>query len=177
VSEPGEPMLVARAAGGDLQAFEALVRRYQLPIFRLCLGILGNRSDAEDAAQDTFFTAWRALGRFRADARFSTWLYRLATNRCLKQLSRRPVPSVELTERPGSHGQPEAEYEARQRLEATAAAVARLSPERRVPLILREVEGLSYNEIAEVLGVSMTAVKSRINRARGEVARTLDEAR
>jgi RNA polymerase sigma-70 factor (ECF subfamily) len=177
VSELREPQLVARAADGDLQAFEVLVRRYQLPIFRLCLGMLGNRHDAEDAAQDAFLTAWRAIGRFRGESKFSTWLYRLAVNRCLRHLARQTAQSDELTDRAGTLGDPEAEFEAVQRLEDIAAAVAKLTPEQRVPFILREVEGLTYNEIAEVLGVTMTAVKSRLNRARVELARLLDENR
>jgi RNA polymerase sigma-70 factor (ECF subfamily) len=177
VSELREPQLVTRAAEGDVNAFEELVRRYQLPIYRLCLGMLGNRHDAEDAAQDAFLTAWRAVGRFRGESKFSTWLYRLAVNRCLRQLSRRPAPAGEITERAGSLGDPEAEFEAVERMGAIAAAVGRLTPEQRVPFILREVEGLTYNEIAEVLGVTMTAVKSRLNRARVELARLLDEDR
>ncbi len=170
-------MLVARAVDGDLRAFEVLVRRHQRPIFRLCLGMLGDHRDAEEAAQDTFFMAWRAIGRFRGDSKFSTWLYRLATNRCLKHLGRRPAPSVELADRPGTHGNPEAELEADQRLRATAAAITQLTPQQRAPFLLREVDGLTYGEIAEVLGVTMTAVKSRLNRARVDLARTLDESR
>lgn len=177
MSELREPQLVARAAEGDLGAFEELVRRHQLPIFRLCLGMLGNRHDAEDAAQDSFLTAWRAIGRFRGESKFSTWLYRLAVNRCLRQLSRRPARTEQLTDHVGSLGNPEGEFEAVERVEDIAAAVARLTPEQRVPFILREVEGLTYNEIAEVLGVTMTAVKSRLNRARVELARLLDEKR
>jgi RNA polymerase sigma-70 factor (ECF subfamily) len=177
VSELREPQLVARAADGDLGAFEELVRRHQLPIFRLCLGMLGNRHDAEDAAQDAFLTAWRAIGRFRGESKFSTWLYRVAVNRCLRQLSTRPGPIEQLTDRASTLGDPEGEFEAVRQVEDIAAAVAKLTPEQRVPFILREVEGLTYNEIAEVLGVTMTAVKSRLNRARVELARLLDANR
>ncbi len=176
MTELGDGMLVARAADSDLRAFDILVRRYQLPIFRFCLRMLGDRSEAEDAAQDTFFTAWRAIGRFRGQAKFSTWLYRLATNRCLKQLGRRPTAALdELSERPGNLGVPETEFEASQRIQTTAAAISRLTPEQRIVLILREVEELAYGEIATILGVSVTAVKSRLNRARVELARGLDE--
>ena len=176
VSELRDCLLVARAADGDLRAFEVLVRRYQLRIFRLCVGMLGNRNDAEDAVQETFFTAWRAIGRFRGEAKFSTWLYRIAANRCLKHLARQPTPIGHPTERAGNLGNPEAEFEARERLHVIAKAVDRLTPAQRAPLLLREVEGLTYAEVAQILGVTVPAVKSRLNRARVELARALDES-
>ena len=175
MSELSDPLLVARATEGDLAAFEVLVRRYQVRIFRLCLGMVGNHSDAEDAAQDVFFTAWRSIGRFRGDSQFSTWLYRVAVNRCLKHLGRRPPATHLIPERAGTLGNPEAELEADERLRATASALAELTVEQRTPLLLRDVEGLTYGEIAEVLGVTVTAVKSRLNRARVQMARTLDD--
>lgn len=166
-------LLVQRAASADLRAFDVLVRRYQLPVFRLCLGMLGDEDDAQDAAQDTFFMAWRAIGRFRGDAKFSTWLYRIATNRCLKELKRRPQRTEQLPDLPSTQSPPDEHFEAIERLAAVATAVSRLNDEQRIPLLLREVEDLTYNEIAEILGVTMTAVKSRIYRARVELARQL----
>jgi RNA polymerase sigma-70 factor (ECF subfamily) len=175
VTEIGDPLLVRRAVDGDVDAFAMLVRRYELRIFRLCLGMLANDHDAEEAAQDTFFTAWRAIGRFQGNAMFSTWLYRIAVNRCLKHLGRRPQPPAELPDQAGTIGNPEAEYEATQARARLSLAVAQLTPEQRAPLLLREVEGLTYVEIADVLGVTMTAVKSRLNRARVLLARAMDE--
>jgi RNA polymerase sigma-70 factor (ECF subfamily) len=175
VSAPSDLLLVHRASSGDVRAFEVLVRRYQLPIIRLCVGMLGDRHAAEDAAQDVFFSAWRSLGRFRGDAQFSTWLYRIATNQCLRDIRRRPRQTAQLPEDlPAAEGgAPHSQLEAAEGVVAVSAAVARLSPEQRVALLLREVEGLSYDQIAEVLGVSMPAVKSRIYHARVELARDL----
>lgn len=164
-----------RASLGDITAFEVLVRRYQLPIVRLCVGMLGDWHAAEDAAQDAFFSAWRSLGRFRGDAQFSTWLYRIAANQCLRDIRRRPAQVTQLPKdlAAAESGAPHSRLEAVEATAAVSFAVARLSPEQRVALLLREVEGLSYDQIAEVLGVSMAAVKSRIYHARVELARDL----
>jgi RNA polymerase sigma-70 factor (ECF subfamily) len=177
VSEVNDHQLAARAGAGDLQAFEVLVRRYQLRIYRLCLRMIAERRDAEEAAQDTFLTAWRSMGRFRGESQFSTWLYRIATNRCLKHLQRRPDPAARLPERPSSHGNPEAELDADQQLRATTAAINRLTPEQRAVFLLRHVEAMNYDQIAAVMGITMSAVKSRLNRARVELAGSLEPDR
>jgi RNA polymerase sigma-70 factor, ECF subfamily len=169
-----DTLLVIRAANGDVAAFEQLVRRYQLPIYRHCLNMLGNAGDADEAAQDVFFTVWRSLGRFRGDAAFSTWLYRIATNRCLKTLRQRPQPTAPLVEQKSSLGLPEGEFEGKQTGELVGRAVAALTPQQRTVLLLREVEGLPYEQIAGVLGVSVAAVKSRLNRARVEIAMAME---
>jgi RNA polymerase sigma-70 factor (ECF subfamily) len=175
VSAPSDRLLVQRASGGDVGAFEVLVRRYQLPIVRFCVGMLGDQYAAEDAAQDVFFSAWRSLGRFRGEAQFSTWLFRVATNQCLMDIRRRPEQAMQLPEdlAAAEGGAPHSQLETAETAAAVSAAVGRLSPEQRVALLLREVEGLSYDQIAEVLGVSMAAVKSRIYHARLGLARDL----
>ena len=175
VTPPGDALLAQRAAQGDLDAFDVLVRRYQLPIYRVCLNILGDTHAAQDAAQDTFFTAWRAIGRYRGDAKLSTWLYRIATNRCLKELKRRERPTDPLPDLPSTAGTPEEHYEAVAHVADVAGALARLPADQRVAMLLRDVEGLAYGDIAEVLGVSMTVVKSRIYRARLQLARRLGD--
>lgn len=168
----------ARAATGDMDAFALLVRRYERRVFRLCVNMLGDEHAAVDAAQDVFFTAWRSLTRFRGDAKFSTYLYRIATNRCLKELGRRPPEEPwGSRELPSRHGLGEAEVEARETLETVSRAVGALTVEQRSVLLLRDVEGLGYSEIAAVLGVSVAAVKSRLNRARVEVARAVESVR
>ncbi len=166
----GDEQLVARVASGDVPAFELLVGRYQVVVYRLCAHMLGDGGYAEEAAQDVFMTVWRASGGLRGESKFSTWLYRVTTNRCLYHLRRRRPQLVEMVDRPGTLGSPEAAYEAREDLAAVAAAVARLSVDTRAALLLRDVEGLAYAEIAAALGVSLAAVKSRLNRARTAVA-------
>lgn len=165
--------LVHSAQAGDAAAFEELVRRHELPIYRLALRMLGNASDAEDAAQETFLRAWRALGSFRAESALSTWLYRIATNQCLGVLDRAgvrtgPLTGTELDPRP----EPEAIALERDALHNLKVAIGRLTPEQRAPLVLREFEGLAYEEIGEVLELTPAAVKGRLHRARLELLKS-----
>lgn len=158
--------LVEAAQAGDAAAFEALVTRHQTAVYRVALRMLGNDADAQDAAQDAFVDAWRGLDRFRHGSRFSTWLYRIVTNCCLDLLARRR-PTEEIDERVIDLGSDPAELaEQHDRLVRTAGAVLRLPPEQRAPLVLRELEGLSYEDIAEALSVTVPAVKGRLHRAR-----------
>ena len=162
--------LVRAAQAGDTAAFEDLVRRHELPVYRLALRMLNDASDAEDAAQETFLAAWRALASFRAESTLSTWLYRIATNRCLavlgaNELRTGPLSGREMDPRAG----PEAAALEGDALDRLKAAIARLTPEQRVPLVLREFEGLAYEEIGEVLDLTPGAVKGRLHRARLEL--------
>ena len=161
--------LVARAQAGQLDAFEELVRKHRLATYRVALRMLGDESDAEDATQDAFVQAWRNLGGFRADAAFPTWMYRIVTNRCLNMLRarRRTEPLPDDREAPASR--PDRIAEARWQVEDLKLAILRLTPEQRAPLVLRELQGCSYEEIAETLDVSISAVKSRLHRARLEL--------
>jgi RNA polymerase sigma-70 factor (ECF subfamily) len=168
---PTDADLVSRAQAGRLDAFEELVRRHRLGTFRVALRLLGDESDAEDATQDAFVQAWRNLGRFRADAAFSTWMYRIVTNRCLNMLrARRRARSEPLPDdREAPASRPDRIAEGRWQLEDLARAIMRLTPEQRAPLVLRELQGCSYEEIAETLDLSISAVKSRLHRARLEL--------
>ncbi|HEV2930419.1 MAG TPA: sigma-70 family RNA polymerase sigma factor, partial [Propionibacteriaceae bacterium] len=116
--------LVARAQGGHLGAFEALVERYQARVYRVALRMLANPHDAQDAAQDAFVQAWKGLAGFRGDSAFSTWLYRIITNRCLKFLRDRPrtQPLAETHEAPANR--PDQVAEANARRDALHAAIA-----------------------------------------------------
>lgn len=168
--------LVRAAQLGDLYAFEELVRRHRTRIYRVALRMLANPADAEDAAQDAFLQCWSALPRFRAESSFSTWLVQIVTNRCLNMLrSRRAVafavPNVERPERSTEV------VETRAELEALERALVGLTPEQRAPLVLHEVEGLSYEEIAYVLEVTVPAVKGRIHRARLELVAAMRQWR
>jgi len=165
--------LVRAAQAGDEIAFEELVRRHQLLAYRVALRMLGNEHDAQDAAQDALVQAWRALPSFRAGSSFSTWLYRIVTNRCLSGLrSARPDGPLEETHPDPAPGPPE-RAESLDRLRSLKAAILALTPEQRAVLVLREFEGLAYEEISDVLGLSESAVKGRLHRARLELAREM----
>jgi RNA polymerase sigma-70 factor, ECF subfamily len=161
--------LVSRALSGQLDAFEELVRRHRLATYRVALRMLGDESDAEDATQDAFVQAWRNLGGFRADAAFSTWMYRVVTNRCLNMLRARRRTEQLPDDREAPASRPDRIAEARWQVEDLKLAILRLTPEQRAPLVLRELQGCSYEEIAEALDLSISAVKSRLHRARLEL--------
>ncbi|ALE72687.1 siderophore-interacting protein [Pseudonocardia sp. EC080625-04] len=172
-----EPTLVARAQDGDVHAFEELARRHQDALFRVAVRVLGQRADAEDALQEALIDAWRRIGTFRGEAAFSTWMYRIVTHRCtaLMRRNRRtePLPaedgagsSVLVT---GS-GSPERAAKVDAEMAALSRAVAELPGEQRTCWVLRELEGLGYADISHITGVSETAVRGRIHRARTALA-------
>jgi RNA polymerase sigma-70 factor (ECF subfamily) len=181
--------LVQRAQQGDVRAFEMLVVRYRRRIERL-IGRLSRDPDlVQDLAQETFLRAWRALPQFRGDSAFYTWLYRIAVNtarRTLAELRRDPVltesalapagdddetfrPEVE----PSTADTPEALLASREIAAAVNAAVERLSEDLRQAVVLREIEGLSYEEIAQIMNCPVGTVRSRIFRAREAIAQRL----
>jgi RNA polymerase sigma factor (sigma-70 family) len=181
---------VRRAAEGDEAAFEVLVLRHQRPVYNLAWRLLGDRDDAEDAVQEAFLRAWRALPRFRGDASFRTWLTGIAINVCRNRLAgaaaRRRRATVSLVRRDAASGEegivepvdpapgPEAVTGARESRAALERALAELSPEHREIILLREMSGLEYEELASVLGCALGTVKSRIARARGALRRALE---
>jgi RNA polymerase sigma-70 factor (ECF subfamily) len=159
-------VLVDAARAGDVDAFEVLVRRHQGGVYRVAVRLLGSDADAQDATQETFVRAWRGLARFRGESAVSTWLYRIVTNRCLNVIvARRPSERLD-PDLPSVGGDPAAIAEQRERFAAVAREVASLPPEQRAALVLRDFEGLSYEEVAAALEVSVAAVKGRIHRAR-----------
>lgn len=168
--------LVARSRDGDMQSYEALVRRYQGPMYRLALRMLGSTGDAEDAVQDVFLTAWRRLPQLQEDRAFVGWLYRTTTNRCLNVIrARRPRADVELDEResPNTRTRPEHAAEVSEQLTALRRALTGLTGEQRACWLLREVHGRSYEEIAQTLGTTIQAVRGRISRARAQLAEVM----
>ena len=175
--------LMAAAAGGDPQAFDSLVRLHTPRMYRVALRIVADSADAEDAVQDAWISAWRALRGYRGDAAPATWLYRVVSNAALAQLRRRhaTVPIDEgAEERLWNVDDPDVPERATLRAEEVAAvhrAVAGLEPSQRVPLVLREFEGLSYEEVATVLEISVPAVRSRVHRARQTLLTKLEGAR
>jgi len=174
----GDQALVARVQGGDSAAFDLLVRKYQHRIAALISRYVHDWSEVQDVAQDTFIRAYRAIGNFRGDAQFYTWLHRIAVNTAKNHLvshSRRPptddieVETAEQFEsglRLRENATPEREL-MRQQLEQTVMrAVERLPEELREAIGMREVEGLSYEEIAQRMQCPIGTVRSRIFRAR-----------
>lgn len=161
-----DAILVQAAQDGDLDAFEAIVRRHEAAIYRIALRMLGSRADAQDVTQDTFVRAWRGLARFRSDCAVSTWLYRIVTRRCLDTLAaRRPTERLDEELQMTGAG-PTETAEQRERLRAVTRAIGALPAEQKAALVLREFEALSYEEVADVLGTTVSAVKGRIHRAR-----------
>ncbi|WP_167108206.1 sigma-70 family RNA polymerase sigma factor [Amycolatopsis granulosa] len=168
--------LVARARDGDVRAYEQLVRRYQGPIYRLALRMLGSAGDAEDVVQEVFLTAWRRLEQLHADTAFVGWLYRSTANRCLNVIrARRPVTDVDPddTETPRGDARPEHAAEVSAQMAALTTALTGLTPEQRACWLLREVHGRSYDEIAEAVSTSPNAVRGRIARARAQLAEVM----
>lgn len=168
--EPSDALLAVRAGEGDEGAFEVLVRRHSAQLLRLATRLLGSRTDAEDAVQDAFVSAWRRIPEFRGDASFQTWMYRIVTNRCLNLLrARRPTQdlgSVPEPSAPEHASSPVRAAESTAAVEALTRAMAGLTPEQRACWVLRELHALPYEDIAEVVGISLQAVRGRVFRAR-----------
>jgi RNA polymerase sigma-70 factor (ECF subfamily) len=169
--------LISRVQAGEHDAFADLIRAHHAWVLGLCAATLGNRSSAEDAAQEIFLKAYKSLTKFNGGSSFSTWLHRIAANHCLDLLrnqSRRQTQSWdELLEAEGEGVHrlltaPADEGRAREDADLVKRVLACLSPEYQMALTLREVQGLSYQEIAEAMGCSLDSVKARLRRARQE---------
>ena len=182
-----EKELIARAQKGDQDAFGRLVLTHQNRVFILCVHMVGNREEAEDLAQEAFFKAWRSLGGFHGESSFATWMHRLTTNLCLDHLrkqTRRQTVAVTVslddeetafTEPADPGSDPQQELERKERQRAVEKALKELPEHHRRALIMREVSGLSYQEIADALELDLGTVKSRIARAREALRKRLLE--
>ncbi|MFB9908360.1 RNA polymerase sigma factor [Allokutzneria oryzae] len=175
--------LFAEAAKGDITSFDTLVRRHTAKLYRVALRILGDPADAEDVVQDAWVSAWRSMGQFRGESAPTTWLYRVVTNAALAQIRRRrptvPLEPEGQAESSFADSGPTPEQAAlrREKVDAVLHAIALLEPSQRVPLVLRELEGMSYEEVAAVLEVSVPALRSRLHRARVALLAKLEELR
>jgi RNA polymerase sigma factor (sigma-70 family) len=173
-SERPDHEWVRLAQEGDRGAYGALVRRHQDRIYRHLLHLTGSREEALELAQEVFIKAWQALPEWRPDAQFHTWIYRIASNLALDVLRRRKVVQFVALEddfdAPSDAAGPETQLQARQGMRTLDAALARLAPEQREIILLREVEGLSYGELAATLAIDEGTVKSRLARARVALA-------
>ena len=160
---------VTAAQAGDRGAFEWLVRRHQRRALAVALGVLRQREDARDACQEAFLRAFRALDRFDHQAQFATWLHRIVVNICIDRLRNRSIGWVALDDVAGvlaGDDDPARAAEGAQLGGRIGAALSRLSPNHRTTLVLREVQGLAYQEIADAMGCSVGTVMSRLFHAR-----------
>ena len=173
--------VVVRVLAGDRALFEILVRRYNQRLFRIARGILGNDAEAEDVVQEAHVRAFDALGTFRGDGKFATWLTRIAVHEAMARAkkSRRlvAVDDPEPRERPGtSDGDPERRVGNRELAGILGRAVDALPGTLRPVFVLREVEGLSTEETADALGISAENVRVRLHRAKAALREDLDAA-
>jgi RNA polymerase sigma-70 factor (ECF subfamily) len=196
VAEPSETVddrdLVERARARDIAAFEALAARFQSKVYGLALRMTGDPRDAEEILQETFLSAWQNLPGFRGESAFGSWLYRICANFALMRLRRRKLEGEQERD-----GLPEPRFDAEGTLLSTPsydwsrgteekaldhelrraieAATARLPDEYRTVFLLKDIEGLSYEEIAQSLGLTVPAVKSRLHRARLALREAIEE--
>jgi RNA polymerase sigma-70 factor (ECF subfamily) len=178
--------LIRSIQAGDHQAFESLVRRYQRQVANLIYLTMGNRDDVDDIAQEVFIRVYRSLPKFKFDASFFSWLYRITRNLCIDEIRKRKIRRVlsldYLTEDTLEKNRKSKDYTmasdsvlTEEKQQVIESALQRLKPEHREVLVLREYQDLSYDEIAETLGLRLEAVKSRIFRARMELKNLLSD--
>ncbi|GIW73731.1 MAG: RNA polymerase sigma factor [Phycisphaerales bacterium] len=178
-----EPQLIQRARAGDAAAAGEIVQRYQQRIYALCLRVLGDPDAAEEITQETLIKALTGLERFDGRSALGTWLHRIAVNACSSRLRSDRVrkarrvswSQAEELAAPSSVQQDDTGVDAAQRRRLVSAGLDRISPEHRIVLVLRDVQGLEYEQIAEVLGVPVGTIKSRLFRARAALRRAIEQ--
>ena len=181
-----EARLVREIRAGDGDAFETLVREHQTRVYNLALRMTGSEEDAQDIAQETFLKAWRTMGKYRGECSLGSWLYRIASNLSIdllrknKRQQREKIVSLEdngedgrTLELPDLREEPQTILEREETRRAVWACLEKLPEEQRLILVLRDVNGLSYEEIGASMGLEMGTVKSRIFRAREKLANLL----
>ncbi len=188
VTAVDENKLVNKAVKGDNSAFEALMEKHMGIIYNIALRMAANQDDAEDMTQEIMIKIFRSLGSFKGNSKFSTWIYRVAVNTCLDELKKKKNKkhlSLD-AEISGDDGEnqieikddspsPEKLAEQNELRDMVAAAVKLLSDEHRAVIVLRDIRGMSYSEIAGILGCSDGTVKSRISRARAQLKMILEK--
>lgn len=177
--------LVARSMGGDVESFNQLVIRWERPIYALAYRVIGREEDARDVVQETFLRAFRSLGGFKGQAKFSSWIYRIALNLCrdwIRKQKRTPVlqapEGVDVIEMAADVGPTESieDLVARKALsEVVSRAMAVLPEEQRTAIILKEYQGLTFQEIADLLGCPLSTVKTRLYQGLLVVRRELEK--
>lgn len=173
-----ETALLAKAKAGSVQAFEQLLEVYERRIYNIALRTMRNREDAQDMAQEAIVKIYRNLNSFQGACSFSSWIYRITVNTCLDEIRRRerrrttPIDNLSGETMPRITDidmLPEQAYEAQEALEAVRVAMNRLDTDARAIIVLRDVQGFSYQEISDILECNLGTVKSRINRARSKL--------
>jgi RNA polymerase sigma-70 factor (ECF subfamily) len=168
---------IEKARRGDQKAFGLLVQAYQKPVFNLTYRMLGNAQEAEDAAQETFLRAYSSLQQYQPEHKFSTWLFAIANHHCIDRLRKRRVTLVSIEDNPvlenlsGDTVQPEVHALQREQSVEMQKLLQALEPDYRLPLILRYWEDYSYEDIAAAMEITVAAVKSRLFRARQQIAK------
>jgi RNA polymerase sigma-70 factor (ECF subfamily) len=176
-----ESVWVEQAREGDKQAFGHLVEAYQRPVYNLTYRMLGNPDEAEDAAQETFLRAYANLRKYNSDHKFSTWLFSIANHHCIDRLRKRRITWLSIDDNPvlgnleGDTPRPERSAIRREESGEIQHLLNQLEPAYRMPLILRYWEEYSYEEIAQAMDLSLAAVKSRLFRARQQMAKLYHE--
>ncbi len=187
--EPFEAQLIARCRRGDRDAFNELVDRYQAKVYNLAYRLLGDPDEAWDVSQEAFLRIYRGIRKFHGGSALTTWIYRIVHNLCLDELKkkrRRPQiasepetedPNAEalLDRLPDESSEPQALALTAELRQAVRAAIMRLKPHHRDVLVLYDLEGFSYNDIAAMLRTNVGTIKSRLNRARLSLAKELEE--
>ena len=178
--------LVSRSIGGDVESFNQLVLRWERPIYALAYRVIGREEDARDVCQETFLRAFRALGGFRGQAKFSSWLYRIALNLCrdwVRRQRRTPVvqipEDVDVLELAASREPVESIEDVVHRHDLTRAverAMAKLPEEQRTAIILKEYHGLTFQEIADLAGCPLSTVKTRLYQGLAVLRRELGKS-
>ncbi len=182
-----ERLLLRRLKQGDARAFRDLVRRHQDRVYSMTLRMLGDPHEAEDVAQEVFLAVHRNLPRFRGDCRLSTWIFRVARNHCLNRieyLERRAPAAADVEQAAESDAEgfgsslerPDRAYLSEETRSGVQRALRSLSPEHRLLVVLRDIEGLSYEEVGRIAELPAGTVKSRLHRARSALAEVLLKA-
>ena len=175
----GDAGLVSQAKSGDFRAFEELVRRYRNDVYALAYHFVRNREEAWDVSQEVFIKAHRSLGRFRGDSSFKTWVLRITANQCKDFLKKRRLDTVSYNDAlEAEHAAspilgPAHEVEAKELGEAITTALGQLPFKHRTAFVLREFEGLTYEEMARVMGCNLGTVMSRLHHARKKLQHSL----
>ena len=180
-----ENLLIQKSQSGDIKSFEMLIETYQKKAFNIAYRMLGNLEDANDVTQEAFVKVYKSLGKFKGDSKFSTWLYSIVTNASIDYMRKNRKTDVVYLDKkeedqmkievPDNINTPEHLFEKKEIKRVIHDSINKLSKEHRTVIILRDIQGFSYDEIANILNCSEGTVKSRISRARGQLKNILSQ--